>query len=86
MRVCRLLQVEVLDVALLSSVRNFAQRWDASKRPLHVLINNAGIMSFGCALVRPAYGHPTQRMCGSVSPRGWSADSTDPAAVCPRCP
>ena len=51
-------QVELMDVASLSSVKQFAERWDASKRPLHVLINNAGIMSFGCALVPLACDMP----------------------------
>lgn len=42
-------QVEILDVANLASVRAFADRWDASGRPLHALINNAGIFTLaGC--------------------------------------
>jgi NAD(P)-dependent dehydrogenase (short-subunit alcohol dehydrogenase family) len=32
----------------LASVTEFAARWAASQRPLHVLINNAGVMSYGC--------------------------------------
>ncbi len=39
-------QVQLLDVASLESVRRFAEDWAASGRPLHVLINNAGIFSF----------------------------------------
>ena len=49
----------MLDVASLASVTDFARRWDASGRPLHVLINNAGVMSFGCArFSRTAGGQP----------------------------
>lgn len=35
--------VEALDLTSLASVRAFAQRW--GERPLHVLINNAGVMA-----------------------------------------
>lgn len=31
-----------LDLESLASVRSFAAAWEASKRPLHVLVNNAG--------------------------------------------
>lgn len=40
------LEVQLLDVASQASVRAFAQRWTAARRPLHVLINNAGVFSF----------------------------------------
>lgn len=36
--------VELLDLASLDSVRRFAARWEASGRPLDLLILNAGIM------------------------------------------
>lgn len=43
---------EMLDLATLVSVRDFAARWGA--RPLHLLINNAGVMA--CPLQRTADG------------------------------
>ena len=52
------LQVEQLDVCSLASVSDFAARWGASERPLHVLINNAGVMSYGCALSSPKLTRP----------------------------
>eukprot|EP00201_Polytomella_parva_P012803 CAMPEP_0175062332 /NCGR_PEP_ID=MMETSP0052_2-20121109/14111_1 /TAXON_ID=51329 ORGANISM="Polytomella parva, Strain SAG 63-3" /NCGR_SAMPLE_ID=MMETSP0052_2 /ASSEMBLY_ACC=CAM_ASM_000194 /LENGTH=329 /DNA_ID=CAMNT_0016328345 /DNA_START=95 /DNA_END=1084 /DNA_ORIENTATION=- len=36
-------EVQKLDLSSLSSVRAFASEWEAAKRPLHVLVNNAGI-------------------------------------------
>ncbi len=41
-----MMQVALLDVASQASVRSFAAQWTAARRPLHVLINNAGIFSF----------------------------------------
>lgn len=35
----------MLDVSNMKSVRDFARRW--GRRPLNVLINNAGIFNFG---------------------------------------
>lgn len=41
-------------MACLESVNAFAARWDASKRPLHALINNAGIFTLaGCESLFP---------------------------------
>ena len=45
-----MLQVQLLDVASLESVRSFAKSWQQQNRPLHMLINNAGIFSMGGAL------------------------------------
>lgn len=39
------LQVQVLDVACLESVRRFASLWQ--QRPLHILVNNAGMFTMG---------------------------------------
>jgi NAD(P)-dependent dehydrogenase (short-subunit alcohol dehydrogenase family) len=39
------LELEVLDLASLESVKRFADRELAKQRPLHVLINNAGVMA-----------------------------------------
>lgn len=36
-----------LDLSSLQSVRDFAAAWRAAKRPLHVLVNNAGIFAMG---------------------------------------
>lgn len=43
------LHVEVMELDLLSpsSVRQFAAEWDQSGKPLHILINNAGILLLG---------------------------------------
>lgn len=38
-------QVAQLDVASIASIRSFATQW--GKRPLHVLINNAGLFTIG---------------------------------------
>ncbi|PON89656.1 Short-chain dehydrogenase/reductase [Trema orientale] len=45
----RTLNVEVmeLDLLSLSSVRQFAIEWDQHSKPLHILINNAGILRMG---------------------------------------
>ena len=39
------LEVQVLDLADLDSVRQFADAWNAGGRPLDLLINNAGVMN-----------------------------------------
>ncbi|GHF87435.1 SDR family NAD(P)-dependent oxidoreductase [Streptomyces thermodiastaticus] len=44
-----------LDLLDPASVDDFAARWRASRRPLHILVNNAGIM--GGDLVRDARGY-----------------------------
>lgn len=36
-----------MDLASLSSVRRFAVEWDQQLKPLHILINNAGILLMG---------------------------------------
>eukprot|EP00878_Enallax_costatus_P045903 GHUV01055435.1.p2 GENE.GHUV01055435.1~~GHUV01055435.1.p2 ORF type:complete len:104 (-),score=33.88 GHUV01055435.1:289-600(-) len=41
------LEVSLLDLASLESVRQFVQRWEQQHRPLHVLINNAGMFNMG---------------------------------------
>ena len=38
-------QVQILDVACLDSVRKFASSWQ--QRPLHILVNNAGMFTMG---------------------------------------
>eukprot|EP00127_Corallochytrium_limacisporum_P000679 Clim_evm78s22 gene=Clim_evmTU78s22 len=38
------ISLELVDLADLSSIEKFAQRYKASKRPLHVLVNNAGLV------------------------------------------
>lgn len=47
---------EMLDLSALASVRDFAARW--GERPLHLLINNAGVMA--CPLQRTADGFEMQ--------------------------
>jgi NAD(P)-dependent dehydrogenase (short-subunit alcohol dehydrogenase family) len=39
------LEVSLLDLASLQSVRQFVERWQ--QRPLHVLVNNAGMFNMG---------------------------------------
>jgi NAD(P)-dependent dehydrogenase (short-subunit alcohol dehydrogenase family) len=39
------LEVQALDLSDLSSVKRFAEGWVKSERPLHFLINNAGVMA-----------------------------------------
>ncbi|GAX83873.1 hypothetical protein CEUSTIGMA_g11298.t1 [Chlamydomonas eustigma] len=43
------IEVWKVDLSSLKSVREFSQKWESQKRPLHILINNAGIMSMGAA-------------------------------------
>jgi len=38
-------ELEILDLASLTSVRSFAEKELAQHRPLHVLVNNAGVMT-----------------------------------------
>jgi hypothetical protein len=38
------IEVDELELASLKSVRSFVHRYLAKNRPLHILINNAGIM------------------------------------------
>jgi NAD(P)-dependent dehydrogenase (short-subunit alcohol dehydrogenase family) len=37
------LEVMLLDLADLASVRRFAEQWRKQNRPLHILVNNAGL-------------------------------------------
>jgi retinol dehydrogenase-12 len=39
----------LLDLDSLESVRAFVAEWEKAKRPLHVLINNAGVFNMGGA-------------------------------------
>lgn len=41
------LEVSLLDLSSLESVRAFVQRWEQQQRPLHVLILNAGMFNMG---------------------------------------
>jgi NAD(P)-dependent dehydrogenase (short-subunit alcohol dehydrogenase family) len=41
------LEVSLLDLASLQSVRGFVERWEQQQRPLHQLINNAGLFNMG---------------------------------------
>ena len=43
-------EVARLDVSDLASIKSFATDWRTKKRPLHVLINNAGIFDIGGAV------------------------------------
>lgn len=52
------IRVAQLDLADLASVARFADDWKKSGEPLHVLINNAGIMA--CPLSRSAQGWESQ--------------------------
>jgi hypothetical protein len=61
------LEVNLLDLASLESVRQFVQRWQ--QRPLHVLVNNAGMFNMGGEAVccrQPDHG----RACHSSFPHG----------------
>ncbi|KAF6150613.1 hypothetical protein GIB67_022225, partial [Kingdonia uniflora] len=40
-------EVMELDLLTLSSVKRFADEWERRKLPLHVLINNAGVLHMG---------------------------------------
>jgi NAD(P)-dependent dehydrogenase (short-subunit alcohol dehydrogenase family) len=51
-------QIEPLDLADPASVDAFTRRFNATGRPLQILINNAGIMA--CPLARDARGYESQ--------------------------
>jgi NAD(P)-dependent dehydrogenase (short-subunit alcohol dehydrogenase family) len=55
---CGTFDVEALDLSDLASVRAFAARFAAKKRPLHLLVNNAGVMA--TPLGKTAQGHELQ--------------------------
>lgn len=69
------LEVNLLDLASLESVRQFVERWQ--QRPLHVLVNNAGMFNMGgaagsnpCSPARAAHAahvNACQRMSAHVS-------------------
>lgn len=40
-------EIKKLDLASLASVRTFALSWNAERRPLHILVNNAGVYLLG---------------------------------------
>jgi len=44
------LELALLDLASLESVRQFVQRWENQQRPLHALVNNAGLFNMGGGL------------------------------------
>ncbi|KXZ46560.1 hypothetical protein GPECTOR_42g769 [Gonium pectorale] len=46
-------EVRLLDLASLDSVRRFVAAWEAEKRPLHILVNNAGVFTIGGAAPAP---------------------------------
>lgn len=41
------LEVMLLDLDSLASVRAFVGAWEAGRRPLHLLVNNAGVFHMG---------------------------------------
>ena len=43
-------EVMLLDVSSLQSIRSFVQAWKQKQRPLHGLINNAGIFDIGSSM------------------------------------
>ena len=59
-------EVMLLDIASLQSIRDFAQQWTRRQKPLHCLINNAGVFFI---LGRPVTCHPfwnTSNHCPKV--------------------
>ena len=48
-------EVDAMDLADLAAVRAFARWWKESRRPLHGLVNNAGIMACPLARVGPGW-------------------------------
>ena len=72
---CPRFQVLQLDVSCLSSVWHFIDEWGSSMRPLHVLINNAGIFNMGGVLLTlcprpPARSSPCSPLHGPVVAQG----------------
>ncbi|KAK2075921.1 hypothetical protein QBZ16_001257 [Prototheca wickerhamii] len=56
------LEVMELDVSSLASVRSFAKAWLARKEPLHVLVNNAGIIAMSAPYTLTAEGFENHLM------------------------
>ncbi|MFN7179370.1 oxidoreductase [Hyphomonas sp.] len=52
------IEIAAMDLGDLASVRRFADQYAETKRPLHILINNAGIMA--CPLARVGKGWESQ--------------------------
>lgn len=59
-------EVSLLDLASLASVRDFVQRWEQQQRPLHVLVNNAGMFAMGGAALCGVAWQSARAGCGST--------------------
>jgi NAD(P)-dependent dehydrogenase (short-subunit alcohol dehydrogenase family) len=51
-------EIEAMDLLVPASIDSFAEKFLASGRPLHILVNSAGIMA--CPLTRDARGYESQ--------------------------
>lgn len=76
-----MMQVALLDVASQASVRSFAARWTTAGRPLHVLINNAGIFSFS-GLLTCNSSHVVSAVLASQAASSAQPSTSQP---CPGC-
>lgn len=70
------LEVNLLDLSSLDSVRSFVERWEQQQRPLHVLINNAGMFNMGGELTD---SFVLLSMCWRL---GWAAVASATHAAC----
>ncbi|KAJ4843976.1 hypothetical protein Tsubulata_002377 [Turnera subulata] len=64
------LHIEVMEVNLLSlnSVVRFAEAWNSRSKPLHILVNNAGIYSMGEPLKLSKDGYETHMQVNHLAP------------------
>ena len=60
-------EVMLLDVSSLQSVRSFANQWHQQQRPLHGLINNAGIFDIGSSNAISSPDHPMPVLLTTLS-------------------
>lgn len=67
--------MQELDLSSLQSVRRFAEAWRAARRPLHVLVNNAGI--FAMSAVRHFY-----LQCCEIVPKWLALHNAAHARLC----
>jgi NAD(P)-dependent dehydrogenase (short-subunit alcohol dehydrogenase family) len=84
----------MLDLSDLSSVRAFAEAWRKQGRPLHLLINNAGVLNMTGGLLRVCITCSRGRPCCKKQKHPWTqlqstpfADSTGRVGqrLCPPC-
>ncbi|KAF5831959.1 hypothetical protein DUNSADRAFT_12354 [Dunaliella salina] len=60
------LEIRLLDLASLQSVRAFSEQWEAEARELHILVNNAGIYAMGAPREETCDGFEAHMGCNHL--------------------